>query len=71
VVASRVIAKRGKKIEAAAPLDRKTDPQQRFLGGEAFVTKQFIPVPIDNAAGKLTEQPEQPMRLFRETARLQ
>ena len=67
VVASRVIAKRGKKIETAAPLDRKTDPQQRFFGGEAFVAKQFIPVPSDNAAGKLTEQPKQPVRRLRET----
>jgi hypothetical protein len=65
MVASRVIAKRGKKIETGSPLDRKTDPQQCFLGDETFVPKQFIPVLSDDSGGKLAEQPEQPMRGFR------
>jgi hypothetical protein len=71
MVASRVIAKRGKKVETVAPLDRKADPHQRFLGGEAFVSKQLIPVFSDDSGGKLAEEPEQPVRGLGEPGRLQ
>ena len=70
-MAPRVITQRGKKIETVAALDRETDPQQCFFGGKAFVPKQLIPVLDGDSAGKLAEQPEQPVRRFREPARLQ